>query len=114
MKTTLLEGLRVGVLGLGRSGIAAANLANAKGASVLVSEAKAKTACKEQLSLLEDGIEQECGGHSDLLLQSDIIIKSPGIHHAPILDKLTGKGTPVWSEIELALRFLEPRNLFAI
>jgi UDP-N-acetylmuramoylalanine--D-glutamate ligase len=114
MNNNFLYGKKVGVLGRAKSGIAAANLAKALGADVLVSEAAAKAKCGKAASLRKD-IRTEFGGHSAQLLDSDIIIKSPGVHQdIDILKKARKKKIPVWSEIELAARLSEPERTVAI
>jgi UDP-N-acetylmuramoylalanine--D-glutamate ligase len=114
MQKNIVRGKQIGVIGMARSGIAAANLAAANGARVLVSEAKSRAESAKALRGLRAGIETEFGGHSDRLLASDIVIKSPGVHHAKILTDIHRRGIPVWSEIELALRLLGHRCLVAI
>lgn len=115
MKKTFVNGRTVGVIGLARSGIAAANLARSLGARVLISESKEKGKCRRELALLKKGIATEFGGHSDALLDSDIIIKSPGVPHGiPVLKKILKKRLPVWSEIEFAARLVKPRVVVAI
>ena len=115
MNKKIFDGLKVGVIGLGRSGIAAANLVKKLGADVLVSEARnIKDAAKSVKKLLKN-VKQEFGGHTKKLLSQDIIIKSPGISsHLPILSKAIKNCIPVWSEIGLALRLIEPGCLVAI
>lgn len=114
MKNSIVGGKRIGVIGLARSGIAAANLAAAKGAKVLVSEAKTRAQSAKALAGLRKGVEAEFGGHSKRLLDSDIIVKSPGVHKAGILADIQKRGIPVWSEIELALRLTGRKCLVAI
>ncbi|MFH1369330.1 MAG: UDP-N-acetylmuramoyl-L-alanine--D-glutamate ligase [Elusimicrobiota bacterium] len=115
MKKILFNGLKVGVLGLGRSGIAAANLLKRKGAHVLVSEARGIKEAAKSVKYLIKNIEKEFGGHSKKLLEQDVIVKSPGISsHLPILSRAVKKCIPVWSEIGLALKLITPGSLVAI
>jgi UDP-N-acetylmuramoylalanine--D-glutamate ligase len=115
MKKTFVYGKKVGVIGLGRSGIAAANLAKSLGAQVLVSETRDKGKCVKELKLLKSGVDLEFGGHSSCLLASDYIIKSPGVPgHIALLQQAHRKKIPVWSEIEFAARLVKPKRTVAI
>jgi UDP-N-acetylmuramoylalanine--D-glutamate ligase len=59
--------------------------------------------------LREAGVKLELGGHVEkTYLAQDLIIPSPGVPaDDPLLVKARSKGITVWSEIELAYRFLE-------
>jgi UDP-N-acetylmuramoylalanine--D-glutamate ligase len=115
MNRNLLKGYRVGVLGLGRSGIAAANLAVKLGAEVLASDNRTLKELKGFPKKLNRSARLETGGHSPALLESDLVIKSPGVPpRLPILGKIKKKKIPVWSELELALRASKPGYLAAI
>ena len=107
------KGTRVGVLGLARSGIALAKVLTKLGAHVLVSD----TRKPEQLPVEEAvraGAEVETGGHSVKLLQTDLIVISPGVSvHADIVQKALQAGVPVTGEVEIAWR-LCPKPLIAV
>ena len=106
---------RVGVIGMGKSGVSAANLARSAGALVLISETGEKKNFAGFLAKLNKGIEYEFGGHSEKLLDCDLVIKSPGVpEHLSIISKLKKQKVPVISELELALWFLEQKLLVAI
>ena len=96
------------VLGLSKSGIAAANFAKEHGAEVFLSEGKDLQENKlEQVKTLQNnGIKVEYGGHSDNFIDSaEIAITSPGIPpHSEIITRLKSKHIPVISELELAYR----------
>jgi UDP-N-acetylmuramoylalanine--D-glutamate ligase len=104
-----VKGLRVGILGAGRSGVAAAKLLHRLRAMVLLSD-------KEPVRVpLPKGISVETGKHSDRLLHCDLIIRSPGIpDHHPILQKARKKKIPIWSELELASRYSRAKHVVAI
>jgi len=104
-----MKGLKVGIIGAGRSGMAAARFLRRLGARVLLSE-------RGRIhGPLPKGIDVETGKHSSRLLDSDLIIRSPGIPgHLPILKKITRRGIPVWSELELASRYARFKELIAI
>ena len=104
-----VRGKKVLVLGLSKSGIAAAKFAKKHGADVYLTEYNDITT-KEQsdnAKMLEDmGIHVEYGGHSDeFIKKSDIAITSPGISpHSQIIKRVRDEQIPVISELELAYR----------
>jgi len=97
---------RVAVIGAAKSGIAAALYFRSKGSHVLISDA----CTRERLDtvLRENGldnIESEAGGHSDKILEYELIILSPGVRSdLNILKRASDRGIPVWSEMELGFR----------
>ena len=106
----IMEKRKITVLGAGESGTGAAILAQKKGFQVFVSDlSQIKPYYKEQLDAR--GIEWEEQHHSEeRILESDEIIKSPGIpKEAPIIQKLMAQGTPIISEIEFAGRYTNAR-----
>lgn len=98
------------ILGGGESGTGAALLAQSKGFDVFLSD---KSLLKEKYRqvLAQHGIEFEEGTHStERILESDLIIKSPGIpDQAELICRLHEKGVPVISEIEFASRYTDAR-----
>jgi UDP-N-acetylmuramoylalanine--D-glutamate ligase len=94
------------ILGAGESGVGAAILARARGNEVFVSDA-GKVQEKYRAELEQHGIDFEEGGHSEeKILQSEEIMKSPGIPEKnELVKKIRKKGIPVISEIELAYRY---------
>jgi UDP-N-acetylmuramoylalanine--D-glutamate ligase len=116
MKETLppLAGQKIGVIGLGKSGVAAANLAAALGADVLVSDTRPSAECPAR-SQLNKKVRVEFSGHTDQLLTSDLIVKSPGIHQdIPVLARARRKKIPIMGEVEFASRQVQPRRMIAI
>jgi UDP-N-acetylmuramoylalanine--D-glutamate ligase len=99
--------MRLVVLGGGESGVGTAILGKKKGYDVFVSDfGKIKDNYKEVL--LINGIAWEEGTHTeDLILNADVVMKSPGIPEkkSVIVKKLVEKGIPVISEIEFATSF---------
>lgn len=105
--------VKITILGLGKSGIACANLAVSKGYSVFASDS-GKTKTHAQMKLNKN-VEIEFGKHSSKVLDSDIIIKSPGIaNELEILQQARKKEIPVLSELEFALNFAKPKKIVAI
>lgn len=97
---------KIVVLGAGESGIGASVLAKKKDLDVFVSDkGKIKDEYKNVLS--HHGIAYEEGKHtSDLILNADEVIKSPGIpEKAEIVKIIRKKKIPVISEIEFAARY---------
>ena len=98
--------MRLVVLGGGESGIGTAILGKKKGYDVFVSDfGKIKPNYKEVLII--NGIAWEEETHTeDLILNADVVMKSPGIpEKSPIVKKLVERGISVISEIEFAAPF---------
>ena len=101
-------GKKVLVLGLSKSGIAAAKLAKKHGAVVYLTEGKDVTS--ENLYKVEElknlGINVEYGVHSDEFInKADLVVTSPGIPpHSEIIQRIRKQNIPVISELELAYR----------
>ncbi|MBU0477850.1 UDP-N-acetylmuramoyl-L-alanine--D-glutamate ligase [bacterium] len=96
------------VLGLGKSGFAAAKLANKMGATVFVSDSSVSEDIKKNKDILTSiGIEVEIGRHSaNVYKNKHLIILSPGISpDIPILRKAKEDNIGVVSEIEFASWF---------
>ena len=94
------------ILGAGESGIGSAILAKKQGFDVFVSDNnKVKPRYREMLQ--EHEIAWEENRHSEkIILNSDEIIKSPGIpESSPIIQLIRKKGIKVISEIEFAARY---------
>lgn len=100
-----LNGKRILVVGLGKSGIAAARLLMRQGARVVLNDRRTDVEGLEPLVAL--GADPQLGHHDAALFTSvDAIVLSPGVPPLPALDAADAAGVPVWSEIELAARFL--------
>lgn len=97
---------KVLVLGLSKSGIAAAKFLNRHGYDVYLTESKNVEADPELESL---GIKIETGGHSLKFVDgAEFAVTSPGIPpHSIIIELLRLKNIPVISELELAYRMSE-------
>ena len=98
-----LNNKKVLVLGLSKSGIAAAKALLKQGANVYITEGKEKEIPQELLDL---DIKIEVGGHSDEFINDvSLAITSPGIPpHSEIFSRLKTQNTEIISEIELAWR----------
>jgi UDP-N-acetylmuramoylalanine--D-glutamate ligase len=104
-----LNGKRVLVVGLGKSGVASALFLKAHGARVTVSDTKTGDELHSEIPvLLDHGITVETGGHGERTFRGqDLIVVSPGIPlDAPALVQARALGGSVIGEIELAAWFL--------
>jgi UDP-N-acetylmuramoylalanine--D-glutamate ligase len=109
-----LKGKKVLVVGLGKSGLAAALFLRHRGAVVTVSDVRsAEQLAKDIPALLEEGIMVEAGGHGLLTFRrQDLIVVSPGVPlNTPELVQAKAMGRPVIGELELAARFLKGKTL---
>lgn len=94
------------ILGLSKSGIAAAKHLNKRGADVFVTEMRVPK--DEDIKTIEEltnlGIKVEMGGHSDAFIKdADLAITSPGIPpHSDIFKRLKEEKIHIISEVELA------------
>ncbi len=97
---------RIVVLGSGESGTGAAILAKLKGFDVFVSDlGQIKDNYKQMLEKYDIAFEEQ--KHTqELILNADLIIKSPGIpNSAPIMMQIRDLEIPVISELEFAARY---------
>jgi UDP-N-acetylmuramoylalanine--D-glutamate ligase len=111
-----LNGKRVLVVGLGKSGVASALFLKKHGAQVAVSDTKSGDELRNEIPvLLDNGITVETGGHGERTFRGqDLIVVSPGVPvDAPPLKQARSLGESVIGEIELAAQFL-PGPLVAI
>jgi len=109
-----LSGKRVLVVGLARTGIATALFCAGRGARVTASEERTEDQIADAVAKLrEAGCALELGGHTDAtFLAQDLIIPSPGVPPSlPQLAAARAERIPIWSEIELASRFLHGRMI---
>jgi UDP-N-acetylmuramoylalanine--D-glutamate ligase len=106
-----VAGKHILVVGLARSGVAAAEFLAARGARVTVNDAKPEAELKDAESLRAKGIEVVGGAHPrELFEQSDLIVVSPGVPLAiEPFQFAKAAGVPIIGEIELAARFLRGR-----
>jgi UDP-N-acetylmuramoylalanine--D-glutamate ligase len=98
---------RVAVIGVAKSGIAAARYFCARGSGVFVSDVCSRERLDEILreNGLAGRVESEAGGHSDKISDCELIILSPGVRSdLETLKNASAKGIPVWSEMELGFR----------
>jgi UDP-N-acetylmuramoylalanine--D-glutamate ligase len=104
-----LNGKKVLVVGLARTGLATAKFLKAKGSMVSTTEIKSLEEMGEAFEEMKGtGISMEWGGHrKETFLRQDLIVVSPGVDLKvePIQEALK-KGIRVISEVELAYHFI--------
>ncbi len=85
---------RVTVVGLARSGLAAANLLQGLGARVTVSDIKTSEELSQYLGAIHPGVKLELGGHNEAsFLEAQTIVISPGVPwDQPLLAKARSSG----------------------
>ncbi len=104
-----LSGKRVLVVGLARTGVVTSLFSAGYGATVTATDERPESSLAETAAQLRAaGVKLELGGHVDAsFLDQDLIVVSPGVPaKLPQLELARKRGIPVWSEIELAWRYL--------
>ncbi len=104
-----LRGKRVLVVGLARTGVATALFCAARGAVVTATDTRSESEIGEPIAKLRAaGVALALGGHHESILRAqDLLIPSPGVAaDSPLLSAARAMNLTVWSEIELAYRFL--------
>jgi len=101
------RGKKVVVIGLARSGVAAAQELAKLGAKVTASDLKTREEIKEIPELEQSGIKVICGGHPISLLEGcELIVVSPGVPgDIEILEEARRRDISVISELELGFWF---------
>lgn len=98
------RGQRVTVVGARRSGLAAAGLLEALGATVFVSDSGAINKA-QQAKFVDLGVESEWGGHTERADDCELMVLSPGVSsETALVERAIENGIPVISEVELAYR----------
>ncbi|OLB33903.1 MAG: UDP-N-acetylmuramoylalanine--D-glutamate ligase [Acidobacteria bacterium 13_2_20CM_57_17] len=107
-----LRGKRLLVVGLARTGVATALFCAERGAKVTATDARSENEIGDTIAPLRAaGVSLELGDHREnSFLEQDLIVPSPGVPaDAPLLQAARAKGVTIWSEVELADRFLRGR-----
>lgn len=99
------------VVGMARSGLAAARFLHSRGAKVTVNDARSEAELVEAEPLRASGLSVVGGGHPrELFASADCIVVSPGVPLAtPAFDWARQAGVEIIGEVELAARFLRGR-----
>lgn len=109
LDTKQLEGKRVTVVGLARSGAAAAHLLQAAGAHVTVADRKDRAELRGVLSTIEKSpVEVVLGSNYETALTTaELVVISPGVpYRTEALECVRRRGVKVISELDLASRFM--------
>ena len=105
-----LRGKSVLVIGLARSGMAAARFLSARGAVLTANDARTEADLgAERAELAGMGARVVLGSHpGELFRRADLVVVSPGVPLAlPVFDEARAAGAEIVSEVELASRYLE-------
>jgi len=104
-----LDGKRLLVVGLARTGMVVSLFCAAYGARVTATDERPESALQDAAEKLRAaGVSLELGAHRpETFVNQDLIIVSPGVPaKMPLLELARNRGIPVWSEIELAWRLM--------
>lgn len=105
-----LAGRTVSVVGLARSGVAAARLVRRLGGRVLASDSSSLASLPaEAQQLAGDGVSLWTGGHPAAAFEdAELVVLSPGVPLTlPVLAAVRARGVSVIGELELAWRVME-------
>ncbi|MBD0315960.1 MAG: UDP-N-acetylmuramoyl-L-alanine--D-glutamate ligase [Nitrospiraceae bacterium] len=104
-----LKGKKVTVVGLARSGVAAARLLHVAGAQVTAADGKEAEGLGDALDQLDrQAVNVKVGmGYESALDEAELVVISPGVHtDLDALEAVRRRGVPVVGELELASWFL--------
>jgi UDP-N-acetylmuramoylalanine--D-glutamate ligase len=103
-----LQGKNVVVVGLGRSGLAAARVCAVNGARVTITDKRDARALGDFVDKVPSGTRLELGGHVEAtFIGADLIVLSPGVPEIPALAAAARAGVPITGEMELASWFIQ-------
>jgi UDP-N-acetylmuramoylalanine--D-glutamate ligase len=108
-----MQGKKITVVGLGKSGIGAANLLSKLGADVTVTDSKPEEELAGFREKLSSSVRLALGSHpEDIFVSSDMLVISPGVPLSiPPLSRAREKAIPIVGELELAYRILSNQSL---
>jgi UDP-N-acetylmuramoylalanine--D-glutamate ligase len=110
METSELNGKRILIVGLARTGVALSRFLTRHGAQVTISDHKSKAELSGFLDKLEGlPVTLELGGHTPkTFLAQDTIVLSPGVPpHLKIFDYARSQGVQVTGELEFCASFVK-------
>jgi UDP-N-acetylmuramoylalanine--D-glutamate ligase len=101
------------VLGIGRSGRAAALALARRGVAVVAAD---RSPDADPGRLAEAGVEVRSGSEEESLLEGvELVVKSPGVPaESPLAAKARARAIPIWSEVELGYRLLPGNPLIGV
>ena len=101
---------KAAIIGIGKTGLATAAFLAKKGICIALTDQKPSSEWKNSLSFL-DNLDAEwriAPYDPGILAGVDLVVPSPGVYpDNPILVEALRRGIPVWSELELAFRYLK-------
>ncbi len=101
------RGKKVLIVGLGRSGVGAANLLSGSGADVTVTDKKPAAELGEYLQRLSSSVKLCLGGYPERMNGTDLVVVSPGVPlEIEPIEKARGNGIKIIGELELAYRII--------
>jgi len=104
-----LEGKKILVVGLGKTGVETARFLSARKSLVKASDKSPFEALSDEAKgLREYGVELETGGHTEeAFLWAEVVVLSPGVpFNVPLIQDAVNRGIDVISEVELASNFI--------
>ena len=105
-----LRGCSVGVVGIGKSGVAASHLLHSVGAQVTIVDEKDESVLVDQLASLRQGAIRVLAGMAlqEALHDVELVVLSPGVPtDHPALTTVRNRGVRIIGEIELASWYLD-------
>ncbi len=108
-KRIRIKNKKVLVVGLAKSGVAAANFLIREGARLTITDLKPESELREQIAQLAGPVRLLLGGHTEpAFMEADFIVLSPGVPTGLLeLRRAAASGIPIYSEVELAYSFLQ-------
>ena len=105
--TTKLENIKVLVVGIARSGLAAAGFLAGKGGRVVLTDKKTREDLKDVLDQVPENVGIITGAYPEFVSGDyDFLVVSPGVPLSiPPIKRAVNLGIPVYSELELASWF---------
>jgi UDP-N-acetylmuramoylalanine--D-glutamate ligase len=105
-----IAGKKIAVFGLGRSGLAVANVALNRGALVWATDSRAASQVSAEVTALgtQQGVTLVLGGHEPKAFRDiHLCVVSPGVPPLPLFDEFESRGVPVISELEFGLHWVK-------
>jgi UDP-N-acetylmuramoylalanine--D-glutamate ligase len=107
MESSLLNKMKVTVIGAARSGLAVTKLLSSHGAEVFVSDSSSAEKLQSSLSQIKsEKIEYETGKHTTRVYECNLMVVSPGVpSNAPVVIEAKKRNIKVISELEVGSWF---------
>ncbi len=103
---------KISIIGAGKTGISCANYFLSEGSKVFLSD---KSNSKDIERIIPEGVAAELGGHTDKLLDADLIIPCPDVNPGiPVLVKARELKIPVLTDIAIFASVADYKMIIAI